>query len=186
MSHRFSPLRSSVYHLPVATRVLPALRFAFAVCVVGALLHPHRVFADAAHCRLPRTVDHVGNLPDDVLGDRRGHSQPDKRGRLRPFRRRVWRTPIAIRVSIDVVGEFRAAWRCSDGCAQSGGAWANSSADRGCRSESRRQSGNAADGFAEPGKRGEFDADGRPRQQSLVAVARTATGQIGDGKGVSP
>lgn len=54
--------------------VLPAHQFAFGAWVVGALLHPHRAFADAARCRLPRTVDYVGNLPDDVIGDRRGHS----------------------------------------------------------------------------------------------------------------
>jgi len=164
---------------------LPAHRFAFGVCVVGALLHPHRVFADAAPCRLPRTVDHVGNVPDDVIGDRRGHSQPGKRGCLCPFRRRLWRTPLAIRASVDVIGEFRAARRCSGRSAQSVGTGASSAADSGRRSESGRQPGHATDGCAEPGKRSEFDATGRPGQQSLVAVARTATGQIVDGKGVS-
>ncbi len=155
-----------------AAEVIPARRFALGGRGVGGLLHPLPSFADAAHCRLPRRVDDMGNSPEDLRRPSWAFAmQLDNRGCLCPFTGRLRRAPLAVRASIDVVGEFTAAGGRSGRSAQSVRTRADSAADGGCRSEGRRQSGNATDGFAEQGKGSEFHAAGRPRQQSLVALA---------------
>jgi len=183
MSRRFKALRSAACrHAAPPTCFLP-MPLHLAAATSARSYNRFRIY------RMPRLA--VGRAKSMVWAIRPGGGehcgcspwQMDFRGGLRPFRSRMQRAAFAIRASIDVLGKFAATRSCSDRSAQSVGTGDGPPADGGRRCESRRQCGNAPDGIAEQGKGSEFHAAGRPRQQSLVAIARKVGGQIVDSKG---